>query len=238
MRKLVAIGVSLAFGGPALAAGPSQCNGWEDLEPATKISLATVSGSGRVNFVKNDAEQAGCPSGLPACQRKGFVVGGDQVIVNAQNGGYACAQYVNAKGLETTGWLPGTVLTPLRASGPYAASDWLGTWSGNPEQGITIKPGKGAGELVMHGDATWGSLDPERVKRGGVNIGEFDAALRAGGDGISFAIGDKGETLAYDKGEEFNCKIRVRRLGPFLMVQDNRQCGGNNVSFTGNYRRK
>ena len=238
MRKLVAVWATLVVCAPALAAGPVQCGGWEDLEPATKIALAAVSGSGRVNFVKSDAEQAGCPGAQPACIRKGFVVGGDEVIVSAQEGAYSCAQYVSAKGLETTGWLPAAMLAPLRASGPYAAGDWLGTWSGNPEQSITIKPGKGAGGLVAHGDATWGSLDPERVKRGGVNIGEFDAALRAGGDGVSFAIGDKGETLAYDKGEEFTCKVRMRRLGPFLMVQDNRQCGGNNVSFTGNYRRK
>jgi hypothetical protein len=30
----------------------------------------------------------------------------------------------------------------------------------------------------------------------------------------------------------------MRRVGPYLLVEDNRDCGGVGVSFTGLYRRK
>ncbi len=33
------------------------------------------------------------------------------------------------------------------------------------------------------------------------------------------------------------CKVLVRPLGPYLMVQDNKKCGGQSVTFTGAYRR-
>ena len=200
--------------------------------------LAKVSATPHATFVKNGTEQAGCPATGANCQRKGFVVTGDLVIVSSHQNGFACAQYVDAKGLETTGWLPESALAGEPAAAPSLSNDWIGEWSGNPEQSITIKGGKAPNSLVLHGDATYGALDPGRVKRGAVNIGEFDATARLAGNLIAFAVGDNGKTLPYDKGDEFACRIRMVHLGPFLMVEDNRQCGGNNVSFTGDYRRK
>jgi hypothetical protein len=44
-------------------------------------------------------------------------------------------------------------------------------------------------------------------------------------------------TLPYDQGEEVDCRVRMRRLGSFLLVEDNRRCGGINVSFSGIYQR-
>ncbi len=220
----------------AMAEG--NCNGWADLASPETITLAKVSAAPHANFVKNGTEQAGCPAAGASCQRKGFVVSGDVVIVSSRQNGFACAQYVDARGLETTGWLPASALTEEPAAAPASLNDWAGEWSGNPEQSISVKAGKGARMVVLHGDATYGALDPARVKRGAVNIGAFDANVRLDGNLVAFAIGDGGKTLPYDKGEEFACKIRMVRLGPFLMVEDNRQCGGNNVSFAGDYRRK
>ena len=51
------------------------------------------------------------------------------------------------------------------------------------------------------------------------------------GGNLSFAMGENG-SVAFDKGEEYDCKVRLRRLGPYLLVKDNTMCGGMNVTFT------
>lgn len=45
-------------------------------------------------------------------------------------------------------------------------------------------------------------------------------------------------TLPVDKGGEFDCQVWMPRLGPWLIVDDNTNCGGLNVTFRGVYRRK
>jgi hypothetical protein len=34
------------------------------------------------------------------------------------------------------------------------------------------------------------------------------------------------------------CHVRMQRIGPWLLVEDNGGCGGAGVTFTGLYRRK
>ena len=230
--KLAACLMMLAA--PALADG-GECSGWADLAPATKITLAKVAAP-KLNFLKNASEGPGCPSTSASCLRKGFMVEGDMLIISGVENGLACGQFVNSRGLESTGWVPLSSLAEV-PSGAVAAKDWTGNWNGGPEQSIKITAAPAPTMLNLHGDATFGAQDPARVKRGAVNIGEFDAQVKVEGNATSFTIGDGGKTLTYDKGDEFACKIRMRRLGPFLMVEDNRQCGGNNVSFTGDYRK-
>ncbi|MBV1702099.1 MAG: hypothetical protein KGQ46_09800 [Hyphomicrobiales bacterium] len=220
----------------ANAASLGECMGWADLAPTTRISLMSVRKGGPVHFLNNASEQKGCPAaGAKACQRKDYLVSGDPVLVNAREGEFSCGEYVNAKGLVRAGWLPTAALVAAADAG---SKDFSGQWRGNVEQKITIKVGKAPGMMVLHGDATFGALDPDRVKRGGVNIGSFDATARSQGDSLAFTADEGSGTLPYDKGDAMACRIRMRRLGPFLLVEDNRNCGGNNVSFTGDYRRK
>jgi hypothetical protein len=75
------------------------------------------------------------------------------------------------------------------------------------------------------------------VKRGTVNTGEISAAVMPAGDRLSFAMG-AGDTLPVDKGGESDCKVWMQRVGPWLIVNDNSNCGGFNVSFRGFYTRK
>ena len=77
----------------------------------------------------------------------------------------------------------------------------------------------------------------DRVKRGNVNIGQFEAKGTATGPEFAFDAAEKG-TLPVDKGEDGDCKVWMRRLGPYLLVDDNNACGGFNVTFRGIYRRK
>ena len=45
-------------------------------------------------------------------------------------------------------------------------------------------------------------------------------------------------TLPYAGGGPHDCRVRMIRRGPFPLVRDNGYRGGENVSFTGFYRRR
>jgi hypothetical protein len=156
------------------------------------------------------------------------------VIVSMQQPPFVCATYVDAKGGDRSGWLPAEAVTLDNAS-PVSLPGWLGTWT-RAEAEITVKPGK-ARAVRINGEATYGAMDPARVKRGGVNTGEIEGDVTPDGDRLSFAIVD-GATLPVDKGEEFTCKVWMQRIGPWLVVDDNNSCGGRNVTFRGVYIRK
>jgi len=38
--------------------------------------------------------------------------------------------------------------------------------------------------------------------------------------------------------DEQGCRVRMQRIGPWLLVEDNGDCGGSGVTFSGLYRRK
>jgi hypothetical protein len=213
------------------------CNGFRNLEAETTISLGVVNaGTPRVNFIKSASAERTCPNSGNDCRDKGYLVPGDQVIVSSTEHDFACVDYINAKGLGRAGWLPRSAISPLpdRASG---LEDWAGQWAGGPEQAISIKKGSRRGEIKIDGEASYGSLDPERAKRGAVNVGEIEAVVKPAGASLAFTMGDDA-TLPYDQGDTYDCRVRMRLLDPFLLVEDNGNCGGMNVSFSGAYRRK
>lgn len=92
------------------------------------------------------------------------------------------------------------------------------------------RDGGQSGHPPVEGSATLGALDPDRVKRGMVNTGEIVGDVTPDGDRLSFAIsGD--QTLPVDRGEASDRKVWMQRVGPWLVVSDNYNCGGVNVSF-------
>ena len=235
MRKAFVVAALLAGCCPAMA-DEGECLGWDNLSGTPALAIGSVAAA-RAHFVKNASDDPACPAEGAACQRKGFVVKGDELILSARQDGFVCASYVSAKGLETAGWLAQADVSETPPGPAAKLDDWLGTWGGNVEQSIAIKRGKAAGTLAINGDATFGASDPARVKRGAVNIGSIEATIAPKGARLGFGVGD-GATVAWEDAPEFACRVRMLRLGAFLIVEDNRQCGGNNVSFTGDYRRK
>ena len=217
------------YGVPALA----------DSEVAPQLALVTP--KGRTHFVKG-SEQAGCPGAGAACAMGAFVVGGDAVITSITSGEYACATFTGPapKAVSTSGFLPRTQLgAPLSQPSVNTAAAWAGAWHSGDEQTITIKP-KGDGHIAIAGEATWGMHDPERVKRGGVNVGEIEAELSIADGVAAFAIDNDGSTKPIDLKPADNsdvCRVKLWRLGPYLVAADNMRCGGMNVTFTGVYRK-
>ncbi|GJD48793.1 hypothetical protein OPKNFCMD_1519 [Methylobacterium crusticola] len=226
--------VLLAAAGSRAAADEGDCRDYGSLA-ATGPSLATVSAAApRTYFQRNPGERAGCPGADPACRDKAFLVPGNAVLLGSARGGYACATYVGAKGLVRSGWLPEATLARAPAAPAPAPRDWAGTWTA-PEQRIAIRA-DASGALAVSGEATFGALDPARVKRGAVNLGSLDGRAKPAGPTLAFTMGS-GATLPYGEGDPEACRVRLRLVPPFLLAEDNRNCGGMNVSFTGVYRR-
>jgi hypothetical protein len=224
----------------------SDCNPVPDLifhdaEPALR---QVGPGAARVHFVMNGSDRAGCPNGDAVCAGRAFLVPGDAVVVTGVKGNYACATFAGPPPavLSTSGWLPGAALVPPSASiaaNAESIGDWIGDWRSGPEQQIKIT--RAADDrIALDGAATWGAGDPDRVKRGAVNTGDFSAIAALAGGHLAFLIGNEGKPLPYDAKrakDQILCGLRLWRTGPYLVVADNLQCGGNNVTFTGVYRR-
>ena len=152
----------------------------------------------------------------------------------------ACAAFVNARGQVTTGLLPNNRLEGVRPCPKPVAAELAGTWT-RTEAEIVIKPKGRDGTLSFSGNATYGASDKARVARGAVNLGEFSFDLKPTSNSVAVALttNKSGETVAVapDKGDATDCAVAMIALGPYLAVEDNRMCGGHNVSFTGLYRR-
>jgi len=108
-------------------------------------------------------------------------------------------------------------------------ADWSGDWKRVEAE---IKITNSGGSLRAEGNATFGALDPSRVKRGAVNLGDFSGPLVLQGGQATFSDKD----IDPKKPDDFGCRLRMARAADFLFVQDNMQCGGMNVSFSGLYR--
>lgn len=214
----------------------NECRRAPTLSAGPVLALGRVSAPGCTAFVKDSLARAGCPDPGPACRERAYLVTGDAVILGERRGAFLCATYRSAKDDDVgrTGWIPAEAVA-VEPAASVAVEGWLGTWK-QAEAQIRVTPGDKAGTLAVAGDATWGAGDPDRVSRGGIHTGEMSGTVVPVGDAASFAVGETG-TLPVQKGSETDCKIWLRRLGPWLVVDDNLACGGLNVTFRGVYRR-
>lgn len=231
MRLLTSVIVIASFFilEPALAYDPydlNNCNGvaWDDTNAVTAAKIVTRP---RVNFVKSPYDDnfkaEGCPAPTAACQKRSFLVYGDIVLTGRSQRDFTCIDYVlplSKKRIWATGWLPTRALEKLRPAPAPKASDWIGTW--HPGARIEISDG-GNGKL---------RIDATRVivtTSGDTKNGTFTALVTPGSDTLTFV--DSGAN-----GDD--CKVRMQRVGPWLLVEDNGGCGGAGVSFLGLYRRR
>lgn len=153
------------------------------------------------------------------------------MLSGPEQGGHICALFVSPRGAITTGRVRSSALQPAPQP-TITADEWTGSWKGT-EQEIKIK--RSGQQLSLVGTATWGAFDPARVARGGVNVGDFTAMVPFGGAELAFTD-SQSSTLPYAEGDPGSCRLRLSRRGPYLVVTDNQQCGGQNVTFTGVYR--
>lgn len=167
-------------------------------------------------------EENDCPNGKN-CRLKSYLIPGDEVIVSRNFGKWSCSWYQPKRGAETVGWLETENLEFSELSQNPETKDWLGEWNYGRESSITIAKSKKSGFFDVKGNSFWNGGG------GNVNVGEIEESVSA--DGNILKIGEKDT-------EEYACKVTMRLLGRFLVVSDNLNCGGLNVTFSGVYQRK
>lgn len=210
---------------PALAAN-GICRGFNFENALTSIGLYEVTDTGRTRFVKGWTREAQhCPSLAADCRQPSFLIEGDKVVVNEIEGEFACANYVNDKGVNIASWLPLESLARTNME-----PRWKGRWKTYDGSALLeIDQGEG-GRLRVNGNAHY---DSGATVNTGEFVGEGDAMMSE----ISFGY-DGNRTMRYDEAVgQRQCAVRMRQLGPYVAVLDNGACGGLNVSFNGVYRR-
>jgi hypothetical protein len=240
MRAIAVILVlaTMIFADPASAYDandPANCirPDWDDAKPLT---VAKVIARPRVNFVKSpyddDFKADTCPAATAACRSNAYLVTGDLVLVGQTRGAFTCVSYQTrsrSKKLPgwTRGWLPSATLTPVAPAAAPAPSDWLGNWD-QRYAGIEIKPGGLGGRLRIEGIAAYPTARD-------YHTGAIDAEVRPGTDSIAF-LNDG--WMPFETQCDSGCRVRMHRIGDLLLVEDNGDCGGAGVTFTGLYHRK
>ncbi|ONG52603.1 hypothetical protein BKE38_14160 [Pseudoroseomonas deserti] len=214
---------------PALAQG--QDHGCWGIRPGDEaLEAATVGPAAPRLFFRARPTGAAEPG-------RAFLMPGDVVVVSRRQGGFACASYLNDRRRLTAGWLPAAALQPLAPPTTAPLEAWQASWYGTQAYEQEIDISAEGSTLRIGGSASWGSDDPARVERGGVNIGSLEAEVRPSGARLGFSSDGGERTRAYDEGGPETCRVRMLLLGPYLVVQDNLRCGGMNVTFSGLYRR-
>jgi len=218
---MVRWGAAILCTAAAVAASPARA---QDIDPASAayqdMRLARVRAGERAYFYRDDIE--GCPAITNRCRKRAYLVTGDVMLIGPAKGGLVKAAYTDTTGRPTEGWLSRSLIQPIPTP-PVTPAAWRGYWTVDTAH-IEITAGRRPGRIRAEGGALWGTHDPDRVRIGGINTGEFAGEAAITRDHALFADDD--------------CRVSVRLIGPYLVAADNLQCGGLNVSFSGVYRRQ
>jgi len=104
----------------------------------------------------------------------------------------------------------------------YRLSDWVGEWRLlGTDTYLKITQAQQA-ELKVSGEAYWSN------GRGLINFGSVDETGIP--DGMKLEVKSGNET--------YDCKVNLRLVQEYLVVYDNKTCGGMNVNFDGVYLKK
>jgi hypothetical protein len=223
-NPMLVLGCIASFALPALADSDPNARRGVDFDVKRPLVASRISVRPHVNFVKGSDDDAACPADKDACRKKAYLVPGDVVLTGRAQGAFTCASYQSfhtRKQNWTVGWLPTSSLTPLEPMGSPKAADWIGTWS-HPGGTISIKRGDG-GKLSIEGEHTYPAAP-----------GVLGATVVPTQGTIAFA---EDGSVPFDQTEEGQCLVSMQRVGTWLLVEDNMQCGGSMVTFAGLYRR-
>jgi hypothetical protein len=187
---------------------------------SSEYKLAAVKGAKNKKVYFYDDSRA-CPNDKN-CQTKSYVVPNDELIISRTFGKWACSWYQPKKGAETVGWIALDKLEFKETNLNPPAANWLGDWSYTASQ-IKIGKGKTTDLLTITGYAFW------RGTGYNVHVGELNGASKPAGNELKIGENETGE---------YDCKVTMRLVGKYLVVADNLQCGGANVTFSGVYQKK
>lgn len=164
----------------------------------------------RTAFLEDSGVKKGCPQAGQNCAWENSVAApSEELLINSEIPGFVCA-YRPKDG--DGGWIAKNdiaIESPQPSAQP-PLSAWTGRWR-DGDDWIRIKRRHGA--LSFDGHATWARQ----------NFGDFEGTAMP--NGAAANVSDSG------------CTVTMRLVGGYLVGDDNGQCGGMNVRFTGVYRR-
>ncbi|MBX7170009.1 MAG: hypothetical protein K1X72_03555 [Pyrinomonadaceae bacterium] len=170
----------------------------------------------RIYFYGDDEN---CPNGKN-CRQKSYLIAGNEVIISRKFGEWACVWYQPKKGYETVGWIS---LKNLEFLNLDKSTDSLaGSWKFYDNE-IQIKKSKNLNTFEVKGNAFW------KGSANNVHVGELDGKAVWNSETLKYGEDDK---------DEFACKVTFNLVGNYLIVSDNMNCGGANVTFSGVYLKK
>ncbi len=172
----------------------------------------------RIYFYGDDEN---CPNGKN-CRLKSYLIPNDKVIVSRKFSNFACAWYQPKKGAETVGWISLDKLEFINMVQSIRKEAWTGTWKFYDSE-INIAATNEENIYKVTGNAFWKGLGDN------IHIGELDGIAKIVETDLKY-----GE----EETDEFACKVKLRLIDKFMIVSDNLNCGGMNVTFSGVYRRK
>jgi hypothetical protein len=210
--------------------------------PGCAPRLMKVASPGKLHFVKDGH---GCPSTAPACVASAFLLPGDKVVAMASSHDWVQAIFTGGPPhyLSTGGWLPRSALAIARGDeasrSPALPGAWVGSWhlnDGKDGTGQDIGIRASTDRRLEVKGAALALVGTDHFPR----TGDFDTTLALSGAEMTFSPGPKdGAPAVIDPSlQSSNCVLRLRLLGPYLLVADNALCGGLGVTFAGVYRRQ
>lgn len=204
-------GIGLLFGLGTGSAGAEVCQRLNLSDKALgEVTVArVVANDPRLHFRIGTADGK-CPSADGRCLGKAFVVPGDEVLVVGPSGSSRCTGFKSTKGVETWGFLPEQALAIKPATATVPA-DWVGNWRRDSEASLTLTAD--GSRIEVAGEATWGTLDPARVQRGAVHLGELGGSAEAVVDRLF--LSDKQPDEAEPASDQLPtfCAAELRLLG-------------------------
>jgi hypothetical protein len=201
---------------PSLALAQSSSCGPYDFDAYAQAQVMTLKASSPKQPVHFQSEAKACPAkGACSWKQRSYLIQADTVLAGPEQNGFRCAYFVTAKGKPMAGFLPSANLEPAKAAKTLDLAFLTGQWVGG-DSDITFTAAAN-GQVHAEGLSTY-------VTELTANTGDFSGDVKPGGEELRF-------------GSEDECLVTLQRRGPYLLVSDNLQCGGVNVSFRGLYVR-
>jgi hypothetical protein len=144
------------------------------------------------------------------CQNKSYLIAGDELITSQTYNEFTCGKYKN-----TIGWLASAKLKINELDHNPPIEKWVGNWVQWGGDFDLL-----GGSIEIHKTAN-NQLIAKGIMNYRQNTGEFEGTANP-----------KGNELVISEGNDKNsCKVSMLLLGNFLLVDDNSNCGGLNVTF-------
>ena len=208
------------------------CASQYDVVQAKSLYTAQVldNGTGKLHFIKNPATDKQCASDATKCREDAYLIPGDRVIVSSGTDELSCVLYVSPKGTSKMGFLPANCLDfETNVFAKFDTPEMQGDWTtGNST--ITIS-GRESSFVMIDGEASNG---PPSYHTGSIMGPAFlqPEGMLAGYEDNHY---DGSEPASGTPGSFDGCRVRLRSLTHFMVVEDNDSCGGQGVSFSGVY---